>query len=215
MLFSRSDKIKELVGNHTDAVLSCFSAYISAMADVLKDCDGATIATHTKELKAQESKADLIRRQIIRQLLEGGLVIDSRKSIMHVIEAVDEVADLAEDIIKEIYIQNIHLPTYARGPIESINTITLQQLGLLEGIVKSVVDKYKASEMTQIILEIEGLESAIDDLQEKLVKEIFEKDLQLAEKMQLRQLINMIGGISDLIEDISDEIEIIMMARKV
>jgi uncharacterized protein Yka (UPF0111/DUF47 family) len=37
----------------------------------------------------------------------------------------------------------------------------------------------------------------------------------LAEKNQMRELVNMIGSMSDRIEDISDQIEIIMMARKV
>lgn len=215
MLFSKSDKMKELVGKHTDQVMTCYKKYAIAMKDILDGCDCRTIEAYTNTLRIEESKADEIRRQIIRQMLEGGLVVDSRKSIMHVIEAVDGVADLAEDIVQEIYIQNMQLPVHTEAAIRAMIDITEKQLGLLISIVKGVVDRYKAEEMTQIILQIEGMESAVDDLQQNLVKDIFGSDFGLAEKMQLREIINMIGHMSDIIEDISDEIEIIMMARKV
>jgi len=215
MLFSKSDKMKELVGRHTDQVMTCYEKYTIAMTCILKGCDHKDIEAHTNALRLEESKADEIRRQIIRQMLEGGLVVDSRKSIMRVIEEVDGIADLAEDTIQEIYIQNIQIPAYAEETISRMVEITERQLGLLIRIVKGVVDRYKAQEMSDVILEIEGLESAVDDLQQKLVKEIFDSAMSLAEKMQLREVINMIGHMSDLIEDISDEIEIIMMARKV
>ena len=215
MLFSKSDKMKELVGKHTDQVMTCYKKYAIAMKDILDGCDHGTIEAYTNTLRVEESKADEIRRQIIRQMLEGGLVVDSRKSIMHVIEAVDGVADLAEDIVQEIYIQTITLPVHTEESILSMIEITDRQLGLLISIVKGVVDRYKAKEMTRIILEIEGIESAVDDLQQNLVKDIYDSELSLAEKMQLREIVNMIGHMSDLIEDISDEIEIIMMARKV
>lgn len=215
MLFSKSDKIKDLVGNHTDQVMVCYEKYSVAIRDILGGCDRDAIEVYTNELRVQESLADEIRRQIIRQLLEGGLVIESRKSIMHVIEAVDEIADLSEDIVQQIFIQNIKLPELTHEAILSMSEITRRQLDMLVGIVKGVVTRYKAKDMTKAILQIESMESAVDDLQQNLVKELFESDFELAEKMQLREIINMIGKMSDRIEDISDEVEIIMMARKV
>ncbi len=215
MLFSKSDKIKELVGNHTNQVMRCYDKYEEAMKVILDGCDKEATGAYTNELRLMESRADEIRRQIIRQLLEGGLVIDSRKSIMHVIEAVDEIADLAEDIILQIYIQNIVIPIFTHDSIRAMTEITSRQLYLLVDVVKGVVSHYKSEEMTQTILQIEGMESAIDGIQQSVVKTLFETDMSLAEKLQLRELINLIGHMSDLIEDISDEIEIIMMARKV
>lgn len=215
MLFSKSDKMKELVGFHTDAVQACFSKYAESLDAILRGADRRMIETFTEDLRKQESLADEVRRQIIRQLLEGGLVVDSRKSVMHVIEAVDQVADLSEDIIQEIYIQGLELPNFTHQAIRSMVEVTGKQLDLLIGIVKGIVNKYKAEEMTGTILQIEGMESTVDDLQQGLVKELYEKEVSLAEKIQLREIINMMGSMSDRIEDISDEIEIIMMARMV
>ena len=215
MFFRKTNKIKELVGNHADAVVTCYDKYDEAMNALFNGCGMVELGTFSDALRALESQADMIRRQIIRQLLTGGLVVDSRKSIMHVIEAVDEIADLAEDIIQEIHIQKIHLPQMTHGPIEEINQVTRHQLMLLAGIVKGIVDKYNEDEMTKTTQEIEQLESKVDNLQHKLVEGIFESDMTLAEKMQLREIVDMTAKMSDLIEDISDEVEIIMLARKV
>lgn len=215
MFFRKTNKIKELVGNHTEAVVVCYDKYDEAIRALVNGCGRVELGTFTEALRSLESDADRIRRQIIRQLLEGGLVVDSRKSIMHVIEAVDQVADLAEDIIQEIYIQQIHLPEMIHIPLAQMTEVTRHQLMLLVDIVKRIVDKYDDAEMTQITLEIEELESKVDTLQHDLVQEIYKQDMPLAEKMQLKEIIDMAGHIADIIEDISDEVEIIMLARKV
>lgn len=215
MFFSKSEVIKDLVGDHTTAVMACYEKYEEAMDAIMVGCEEATMESYTNKLRSLESQADEVRHMIIRQLLEGGMLVDSRKSLMHVIEAVDTVANITEDIVQEIYIQNICLPEFTHDAIKKMSTVTKKQLELLVETVKNIVHKYKIKEMTKIIHEIEGLESEVDDIQQALTKQLFETDFELARKLQYRELINMIGGMSDVIEDISDEIEIIMMARKV
>ncbi len=215
MLFHKTDKIRTLVGNHTDAVITCYDKFEEAMIAVVGGCDREALAVYTEELRALESNADKIRRQIIRQLLEGGLVMDSRKSVMHVIESVDGIADIAEDIIQEIYIQRMALPDICHESMLAMVRVTKRQLTLLIDIVKNIVDRYNEREMTQVTSEIEHLESEVDDLQHDLTERVFDESWPLAEKLQLKKIIEMTGEIADLIEDISDEIEIVMLARKV
>lgn len=215
MLFSRSNKIKDLVGHHTSSVIECYDKFAEAINDILDGCSDQQIENYTNSLRHLESQSDEIRRQIIRELLEGGLVMDSRKSIMHVIEAVDEVADLVEDIVQEIYIQGITLPDFTHENIRIMVKVTREQLGLLVEIVNSIVDRYSVDEVAEAIARIEQIESEVDDLQQSAVKHLFRSDFSLAQKMQLREIINLMAKMADLIEDISDEVEIIMLARKV
>lgn len=215
MLFSRSNRIKELVGNHTDSVRACYDKYAEAIVDILEGCTEQQIENYTNNLRQLESQADEVRRQIIRELLEGGLVMDSRKSVMHVIEAVDQVADLAEDIVQEIYIQGIVLPEFIHENLKKMTLVTGEQLGILVEIVNGIVDRYDAQEVATRIISIEQMESEVDDLQQSAITHLFKSDFTLAEKLQLREIINLMAYIADIIEDISDEVEIIMLARKV
>lgn len=215
MLFSKSEEIKNLVGEHAEAVVECYDRYEEAMKGILGGCSVVEIHSYTNQLRELESKADSIRHKIIRSLLEGGLLVDSRKSLMHVIEGVDVVADITEDIIQEIYMMKLALPEFTHEPIMEMTRITREQLKLLIKSIKNIVSKYKVDKMTKMIQEIEELESNVDDVQHDLIKELFEKDYDLAYKMQVREFINLIGSMADTIEDISDSVEIIMMARKV
>ncbi len=215
MFFSKSESIKELVGEHAVVVMKCYDKYEEAIGSILGGANRSEVEVYTNTMRSLESEADSVRHQIIRSLLEGGLLVDSRKSIMHVIEGVDGVADITEDIIQEIYIQQINLPKFTHEAIIKMSKLTRDQLILLIETIKGVVTSYKVKEMTKLIQEIENLESKVDDLQQGIVKELFETDMALAEKMQIREIINLIGAMSDTIEDISDSVEIIMMARKV
>jgi uncharacterized protein Yka (UPF0111/DUF47 family) len=63
---------------------------------------------------------------------------------------------------------------------------------------------------------IEALESKVDAIEIATIKQIFNMpDLELAYKNQLKGLINMVAEISDKIEDLSDEVEIILASRRI
>lgn len=215
MFFQKSDKIAEMVSGHTESVEACFNKLSACMTELFEDWDQQKLELGTSELRHLESQADDIRRDIIRQLLKGGLIMESRKSIMHIIEAVDRVADLSEDILQELFAQAIRLPEFTYTPISKMLATISTQLTVLSEVVVGAVSKYKEDQMTHSIFTIERLESEVDDLEQLCIKELYRTDLPLAEKQQYREIIQMIGRIADLIEDISDEIEIVMMARKV
>jgi predicted phosphate transport protein (TIGR00153 family) len=215
MFFSKSAEIMELVGEHSSAVVACYDKYEEAITAICNGCEEGAVEAYTNQLRSLESQADEIRHQIIRRLLEGGLLVDSRKSLMHVLEALDGIADIAEDVIQEIYMQNMSLPELVHEPILKMTEVTKRQLLLLIETIKSIVHKYEIKEMIKMIQEIEQMESEVDAIQQSLVKQLYRSDMGLAEKNQIRELVNMIGSMSDRIEDISDQVEIIMMARKV
>lgn len=215
MLFSKSAEIKNLVGEHTEAVINCYEQYEDAIQQVVKGCNEKEIFSYTTKLRVLESEADTVRHKIIRSLLEGGLLVDSRKSLMHVIEGIDSVADTTEDIIQEIYMQRMVIPSFNHEAILQMTQVTKKQLLVLSETIKLIVSKYKIDEMTKMIHEIEDFESEVDKIQQETIKKLFDTDLPLAYKMQIREFINLIGSMSDRIEDISDAVEIIMMARKV
>ncbi len=51
MLFSKSDKMKEMVGGHTDAVVLCYSIYSDSLNAILNGTTTQVIAGFTNELR--------------------------------------------------------------------------------------------------------------------------------------------------------------------
>ena len=65
------------------------------------------------------------------------------------------------------------------------------------------------------IVKTEELENLEDSHERAMIKKLFNMDITLAEKRQLRELILTIGDIADTAEDCSDRIEIIVLKRRV
>lgn len=215
MFFSKSVEIEKIMKVYLDALVAGYDFYMNVMEIILKGTTREQTEGYMLEMDRLEREADTIRHQIIRQMLQGGLVVESRKSFMRLIEHMDNIANNCEDIIQEIYLQNMTIHELLIEPFGKINVITKEQLSWLVHAVTGIVSKYDLNELFDVIRKIEDLEAQVDELEHAAVKEIFERPLELAYKMQMRQLISSVGNIADIIEAVSDEIEIIMMARKV
>jgi len=215
MFFSKGKVVVELVDEHLRAVKVCFKTYIDAMDTFLDGCEHDELATYNNQLHQLETEADLIRHKIIKKMLDGGLLVDSRKSLMHIIEGADTVADKSEEIISMVYLEHIKVLPMMIDPIKRMNQITKQQLDLLVEAIEKIIYKYDPDQLFETIRTIEMLESDVDSIQNALLDKLFQGDIELALKLHYKQLFDDISSISDLIEDISDSIEIIMLTRKV
>lgn len=216
MLFNKkNNNIEKWIVVYLDVVIKSYDFYMNAMKRILEGVDEETCESLMHEMESLEKKADEIRHQIIRQMIEGGILVEARISLLRMIEDIDRVVGVCEDIIQEIFMQNMHIQDIIKETIIKINEITFKQLDLLIYAVKGTVEKYDIDEMFEDIRIIENLESEVDELEHKAIKAVFNLPIDLAEKMQMRTLIGQIGSMADIIEDVSDEIEIIMMTRRV
>ncbi|PKM93295.1 MAG: hypothetical protein CVU84_16445 [Firmicutes bacterium HGW-Firmicutes-1] len=216
MFFNRMNtNIEKWIGVYLEAVTNSYSYYMSAMEKLLVGTDTDTTKQLMQTMEEYEKKADEIRRQIIRQMLEGGILVDTRVSLLRMIEDIDRIVGICEDIIQEIYMQNMIIHDIVKNPIREIHEITNKQLDLMVYAVKGTVEKYDVNEMLNDIREIEKLETKVDIIEHDIIKKVFDLPIGLAEKTQMRTLIGQVGNLADIIEDVSDEIEIIMMTRRV
>ena len=215
MFFSKGKEVVELVDKHLKAVNICYKTYEEGFTKLLISRDEQSLKHYCDKLNMLETEADTLRHEIIRKMLDGGLLVDSRKSLMHIIEGADTVADLTENIFNMIYLEGISIKDYMIEPIKAMNEITHNQLELLINAIEQVIYKFDMDQLYDIIRKIEQLESEVDIIEKQLLKDVFTDEIPLSMKLHYKQLINSITDISDLIEDISDAIEIVMLARKV
>lgn len=220
MLFNRTNKIIEQMDLHLDAVLACYSNYMTGMEKIYElqrepKFSFETCLPMVDEIKELEEKADEYRHQVIRKLLEGGLLVDSRKTTMRILEGIDMIADMTDDIIRMIVFEKIYLSEDELKPILQMNKVTFEQLKLLVIVVKDSVSQYDMELMIRRIERIELLESEVDHIEDKCVKALFESDRGLAEKLHFKEVLRQVAAMSDLIEDLSDEVEIILATRRI
>ena len=98
---------------------------------------------------------------------------------------------------------------------------------LMEQLVKQTLDEFEPLKQAFELLDtnmiqavefcgkVEQVEKAIDKTEWDLKKEIFNSDMELARKLQLRDIVTQMAIISDLLENVSDKIELVAMKRRV
>lgn len=220
MLFSKSKLVIQKLSTHSTNVRECYLRYMQIFDEFVLDqeailSDDLKMDSYVDQIRKLEKEADAIRHVVIRELLSGGLLLENRKSSVRLIEGLDQVANIAEDIIQMLFYEKISIDEFMVKDIKEINSITLSQLDLFISLLTRTMTKYEERTLLEDIIRIEEYETRVDEVENELVKKIYRLPVELAQKNQFRDLLRLVAGISNLIEDLSDEIEIIASLRRV
>ena len=219
MLFSKSKLVIQKLNAHSSKVRECFQQYLQIFDEFTLQqneilSDESRMEVYVEQIKKLEEEADEVRHVVIRELLSGGLLLENRKSSVRLIEGLDQVANMAEDIIQMLFYEGICVEEFMIKDIKEINSITLVQLDLFISLLSRTMTKYEESVLLEDITKVESYEAQVDDLENALIKQIYRLPIELAKKNQYKDLLRLVAGISNLIEDLSDEIEIIAAIRR-
>lgn len=219
MLFNKTNHVIQLMNEHAESIVRCYSEYVTIFNEIIelqsKSMASSFDRGFTDRHKIFEHEADQVRHKVITQLLQGGLLAESRKSTLILIEGNDNVANITEEILRMIVFERIEISLFLISSLKMINDITMQQLLKYMDVFKKIMTKYDFAEMTKDLRLIETYETQVDAVKNELIIQLFELNISLANKLQLKALIKLISQISDEIEDLSDEIEIILSSRRV
>lgn len=170
----------------------------------------------SREVDKLEKEADDIRRGFISCLQQGAFIPFIRKDIFQAVAAVDKVANAAESTCDFCLSQRPQIYPQFRDAFEDIAHANIEMFPDL----KAAIDILKLgtfgkagdkdTPFHEVARNIGIGESNIDGLEWKLTRDIFNSDIPLSNKMHLQALLNHITRISDLIEDVSDRIQIMI-----
>ncbi len=212
-LWRNEEKAEDYIIKHFDLVIEEFDYYTDCLKSYFEnECrvDEAIIEKVEKVHKA-ESKCDTVRREFKEFLYEGGILPEVREDLMKLIDANDRIANRIEYVTDFYTLQKIHIFHSIIEEIYKMNEESRKGLiSLKEALSLFFTDHDKAKEA---ILAVQKSEHIVDTYERKLIIKIFDMNVSLSEKMILRELINLIGDISDFSENSGDIINMIMIKR--
>lgn len=213
----RHKRIDELVRGHLNVVLECRNRFLKFLDMYFEKgiCDSTEELV--KEIDILETSADRRRHEIINLLVRGALLPNTRGEILKLIEYVDNIANAAEELSKQIILQGVIFTDYVKEYIREMNGKEEKQINVLKDLIDSLfLNIHDIEKSLSLIKEIEVLETEVDKIEYKAIKKTYEcADLSLAEKTQLKDMISSIADVADLIENISDLLEIVIATRRV
>jgi len=175
--------------------------------------DETSIEIYAEEVHKMESAADSKRREMENAMYQGAFLPNFRGDFLGLAESFDKVANEAENVVDQIVLQNLIISDDLKGDLLKQVQLSVETYRVCREAAVNLFQELDVAE--EKIKETEKLENVEDSHERALVKKIFEKDISLAEKRQLRELVISIGNIANLSEDCSDRMEIIVLKRRV
>jgi len=164
-----------------------------------------------QQVDALESEADAIRRGIVRTLYEGAFLPLTREDLMRFVEAADLIADAAESASDELVLTKVDVPDALKTDVQRLARECVAALPLLREATRGVFEDFQTA-MAKAE-EVGADERVADEIELKLVRDLFGLDIDLSRKLHLRGIIALIGDVADRTEDAADRLETLLVKK--
>jgi len=164
-------------------------------------------------VRSLETDADNLRRSIETQLYSRTLIPESRGDVLGLLENLDNIINLFEGALWQFSIEK---------PI--IDKIFHKDFGVLTDMsIKTVESVTLASraffrdidQVSDHNIKVRYYESEADKVSTRLKRAIFDSDLDLAHKAQLRNFVEHIDNPANWAEDVADRLSIYAIKRTI
>ena len=211
LFFSKTNKLLEMIEEYLEKVAECMEQARKTLFLYMKkgscdEFDDLVAKTHMAE-----SCSDDLRREIEISLYEKALIPESRGDILGLLEAVDKIPNKAESVAFQIQTEALRIPDEFKSDLCKIININLNIFEDIKRAVRAVFKNIK--EVRDITNEIDKKESSSDSMERALIKKLFSSDIDIGEKILLKELIIEIGSISDRAENTADRLNIMAVKR--
>ncbi len=207
----RENEIIELSGRFFEKIGFCLGEMGKMVEAYLENARKLTEELYEK-VDGQETEIDGLRRQISKKLFEGAFLPLLREEWLNFLEIADKIADEAEASTDFLILQKPLIPEDLKEKIKELISGVIDSFQPLRNGFSSLFKDFSTT--LSYIEKVNIKETEVDKKEEELVKLIFEKDMELAQKILLRELVNKIADISDRIEDSADRLEILIIKKR-
>ncbi|MDY0000413.1 MAG: DUF47 family protein [Polyangia bacterium] len=160
-----------------------------------------------------ESRADDLRCQIEKEMYSHALLPESRGDLLGLLETFDKIPNLLEVVTFMIDTQRIEVPPKYRPQVLKLVEVNLEAYKMVRDIVDRLFGQPDSVENK--VSDVDHKESEGDHIERDLIKSIFLEDLPGLQKVQLRELIQRIGDISDHSEKLARRVELISLKKRI
>lgn len=212
-IHKKEKHIVELIKKHADQVVETVGLIRQAI-DLYLDGDKEESKKYTKMVHKAEEKADIIEREVDKEMFEGAFMPSIREVLYVALDFVDKVANRAEKTGDFLTLIHPVIPDEIREDVKKMGALTYECAEKLRDCVYHLFDDVK--KVYEDSVKVESLEGEVDKYAWKVLETIFEKlDIKkFSERMMLREMVIHISSMSNKMEDASDKIDIISLKMR-
>jgi len=208
----KEEKIINKFKEHLQTVGKTLDAFEEFMRAYLDDnCEEADKCC--EKVMNLESEADALRRETETLMYSGAFLPNFRGDLLGLIEAVDRIADRAETVVRIVSLQQPDIPKEIREDMKRQVKLSVETFKELKASVEYMFEDMDKAGV--YIKRTEEKEHEEDTIEWDMMKKLFSLDIDRAQKLEIKEIITLIGDVADLAEDASDRVEITILKRRV
>jgi len=165
----------------------------------------------TNQTHRFESQADDVREEIKTLMYEKVLLPESRGDIMRLLDGMDNIPRYMEVTLNMIKTQKLVIPDFIVPDIRGLLRASLEAVDLMRCQVEDLFKR--KGRIKELVSIIDQKESQCDKIERRLISAIFDSDLDGFIKLQLKELVVYLGDISDHVDVMSKQINIMNLKR--
>jgi len=212
-LFKKEQQLESLISQYLENLSRTQEHFVKAMDTCLDEGLCGQFGFLIEQTHKFESKADEIRDEINYLMYSRALIPESREDIMSLIEQVEVIPRIFELILHLIRTQKLKIPDIIMLDVKDLIRISVESCELM---IKQIDLMLKNRQGIRALMStIDHNESHCDHIERGLMLKVFESDMDLVHKLQLKELIIAMGEVSDQADRVSKRVNILTLKRRV
>ncbi len=213
LFFRREKEVRSLIQEYFQSADTAFDEFEIAVRCYLDDGPCEQFREIDQRIHAAESRADDLLRKIEKMLYSLSLLPESRGDLLGLLENFDKMPNLVETISFMLDTQQVPVPDAFRAQLLELLEVNLEAYRL----VRRTVDKLftKPETVGEAVGPVDAKESESDRLEGVIIRRVFASDMDGCDKIRLREVIQLLGDISDRAENVAGRLEIISLKKRI
>lgn len=205
----REEKLHEHLQEHANKV----QATIDVFQDLVKAfMSGKDVEELSLDVDEAEHEADKAKHSIEEKLYEGAFLPNMREDYIELANCIDDVADRAETCSDMIAQQDPDIPEDFHDTFNKLASTVFRSFEPIANNLHALNRRDKTA-MRNVAQEVRRLEADTDDIEWELIRNIWDHDMDKADKIHLRELVRLIASIADKAENVADQLNNIAIKR--
>jgi predicted phosphate transport protein (TIGR00153 family) len=212
-LFKKERQLEELIYSYLENLGMTQEHFVKAINICLKEGVSDDFCFLMEQAHKFESRADDIRDEVNELMYSRALIPESREDVMALLERVDEIPRSFEQILNMIRTQKVTFPEFLILDVQELIRVSIESCDLMIKQIDVMIKK-KVGVRT-IHSTIDQNESYCDHIERRMIDKLFDSELDPFLKMQLKEMVIVLGEISDQADRVSKRVNIMAMKRRV
>ena len=212
-LFGRTKDLERQVDEFLDVLADSALTFGKAIDIYLMHESSSDFRAKVDQVVELETRGDHLTNSVELEMYRETLIPDARGDVLSLLESLDAIINAFKGVLWYFATETPAIPTDLRGRYKELSELTCISV---ESLVAAARAFFRDPQSVKDHLhKVRYHEKESDKIVTALRQDIFGRDMELAEKIHLRFFAERIVWISDMAEDVADDLAIYAIKRSI